>query len=215
MFLLLPALMAYSLVGEIAHEWIGMGMFLLFLIHHILNWRWFKSLTKGCYSLQRGLWTAVNLLLLVIMVLLPVSGIMMAKHTFLFLPDIAGVSTARLVHLLASYWGLLLMSVHLGLHWNMIWAMLKKTVKIENKSVFYTVVSKLLVIVLAGYGVYAFMKRQIGDYLSLKNQFVFFDYSEPIFLFLIDYFCVIGLFAVLGYYIFNISKTILWYGKTK
>lgn len=215
MLVFLPVLMAYSLVGEATHEWSGIGMFLLFLIHHILNWRWFKSLTKGRYSLQRGIWTAVNLLLLVIMVALPVSGIVMAKHTFRFLPDLAGTSVARLVHLLASYWGLLLMSVHLGFHWNMIWAMLKKAVKIENKSVFYTVASKLLVIVLAGYGIYAFMKRQIGDYLLLKNQFVFFDYSEPVVLFLIDYFCVIGLFAVLGYYIFNISQTILWYDKTK
>lgn len=30
-------LMAYGLVGEAAHEWIGMGMFALFVAHHILN----------------------------------------------------------------------------------------------------------------------------------------------------------------------------------
>lgn len=32
-------LMAYGLVGEAAHEWIGMGMFALFVAHHILNRR--------------------------------------------------------------------------------------------------------------------------------------------------------------------------------
>ena len=36
-------LMAYSLVGEAAHEWIGMGMFLLFLVHLILNRKWVRS----------------------------------------------------------------------------------------------------------------------------------------------------------------------------
>ena len=39
-FLLTAALlllMAYSLIGEAAHEWIGMGMFLLFILHLILN----------------------------------------------------------------------------------------------------------------------------------------------------------------------------------
>lgn len=35
MVFLLPVLMAYSLVGEAAHEWIGIVMFLLFLLHHV------------------------------------------------------------------------------------------------------------------------------------------------------------------------------------
>lgn len=39
MFAAMPILMAYMLVGEAAHEWIGMGMFLLFLLHHLLNWQ--------------------------------------------------------------------------------------------------------------------------------------------------------------------------------
>ena len=33
-------LMAYSLVGETAHEWLGIGMFVLFITHHILNSSW-------------------------------------------------------------------------------------------------------------------------------------------------------------------------------
>jgi len=33
-------LMSYSLIGEAAHEWIGMGMFLLFIAHLILNRKW-------------------------------------------------------------------------------------------------------------------------------------------------------------------------------
>ena len=36
-FLLL--LMPYGMVGEAAHEWIGVGMLLLFIIHHILHLR--------------------------------------------------------------------------------------------------------------------------------------------------------------------------------
>ncbi len=32
-------LMPYSLLGETAHEWIGMAMFLLFIVHHVLNRR--------------------------------------------------------------------------------------------------------------------------------------------------------------------------------
>ena len=49
------------------------------------------------------------------------------------------------------------------------------------------------------YRVYAFFKRQIPDYMFLKMQFVFFDYSETRLLFLADYLAVMVCFAVLGY----------------
>ena len=47
MVLLLPLLMAYSLVGEAAHEYLGIGMSLLFVAHHILNVAWWKHLLRG------------------------------------------------------------------------------------------------------------------------------------------------------------------------
>ena len=50
MVLLLPLLMAYSLVGEAAHEYLGIGMFLLFIVHHILNLAWWKHLLRGRYT---------------------------------------------------------------------------------------------------------------------------------------------------------------------
>ena len=43
-------LMAYGLVGEAAHEWIGMGMFALFVAHHVLNRRWIQAVPRGRYT---------------------------------------------------------------------------------------------------------------------------------------------------------------------
>ena len=37
-------LMGYHLWGDSAHEWVGAGMFLLFLLHHILN----RGGGRGC-----------------------------------------------------------------------------------------------------------------------------------------------------------------------
>ena len=116
MTMLLPVLMAYSLVGEAVHEWLGIVMFLLFIIHHAFNWRWYKNLAIGPYPPIRILNAGINLLLVIIMVALPVSGIMMARHTFQFIHFRSGTASASLIHLLASYWGFVLMSLHLGLH---------------------------------------------------------------------------------------------------
>ncbi len=37
MTILLLCQMAYMLIGETAHEWLGTAMFLLFIFHHIVN----------------------------------------------------------------------------------------------------------------------------------------------------------------------------------
>ena len=39
-------LMVYELIGQAAHEWIGMGMFALFIVHHILNGSWIRNILK-------------------------------------------------------------------------------------------------------------------------------------------------------------------------
>lgn len=43
MTVLLLCQMAYMLIGEAAHEWMGAAMFVLFLLHHVLNWRWYPE----------------------------------------------------------------------------------------------------------------------------------------------------------------------------
>ena len=58
MTVILLLLMAYSLVGEAAHEWLGIGMFVLFILHHVLNAKWSKSLFKGKYTSYRIMQTA-------------------------------------------------------------------------------------------------------------------------------------------------------------
>ena len=55
MTVLLLCQMAYMLVGESAHEWMGAAMFVIFLIHHVLNWRWYRNLIRGrSYSADCG-----------------------------------------------------------------------------------------------------------------------------------------------------------------
>lgn len=196
----MPVLMSYELAGAALHEYLGMAIFILFVIHHVLNFGWMKGITKGRYSIPRLLNLTVNLLLLVIMFLLPISGIMMSKHIFTFLDFNTGIATARIIHLLASYWGFLLMSLHIGFHWNaMRGAMKIKSIKST------TIVQKILVYIVTAilsiYGIYAFAKRGIANYLFLKNQFVFFDFSEPLAFFLIDYVAIMIMVACAGYYV--------------
>ncbi|MDQ0899186.1 membrane-bound ClpP family serine protease [Paenibacillus sp. V4I7] len=42
--------MAYSITGNRAHEIVGVFLFILFIVHNILNRRWYKAILKGKYN---------------------------------------------------------------------------------------------------------------------------------------------------------------------
>ena len=191
-------LMAYELVGQAAHEWIGIGMFVLFVIHHILNGSWIRNLLRGRYNPVRIMQTGLVLLILCAMAGLMVSGIILSRHALSFLPIKGGRSFAWNLHMLSAYWGFVLMSVHLGFHWSMMMGMAKKF--FPKPSAVRKWVLRILALVIAGYGVYAFIRRDIGIYMLLRSHFVFFDYEEPLVFFYLDYIAVMGLFILIGNY---------------
>ena len=195
MTLAMLLLMAYSLVGEAAHEWIGMGMLALFIAHHVLNRKWIGALSKGRYSPFRIVQTTLAALILLSMMGSMVSGMVLSRYVFSFLPKHGGYDFASKIHILCAYWGFVLMSLHLGLHWNMLLTMAKKYLK-PNKARAW--VLRLAGYLFAAYGVYVFVRRDVGIYLLLKSRFVFYDFSEPIALFLLDYLAVMGLFVLVG-----------------
>lgn len=178
MTVLLLFLMGYQLWGEAAHEWAGAGMFILFIVHHVLNKGWHKSLFKGKYTPMRILQTGIDILLVAAMLAQMYSGILLSRHVFGFLPFHAGMALARRLHILGSYWGFTLMSLHLGLHWKRLIGKLPFSAQKP-----YSAIAFVLSFVIAGYGLYVLIERDIPTYLFLRTEFVFLDYGEKIFRF--------------------------------
>ena len=199
MTLALLFLMPYEMIGEAAHEWIGMGMFVLFIIHHILNRKWTGNLLKGKYTPLRVVQTVLVLAVLICMLGSMASGIILSRHVFAFL-NIRGLTAlARTVHMTCAYWGFVLMSLHLGIHWRMMTGMAGKM--FAKPSAARKWVVRALGAAAAVYGLYAFIKRDIGSYMLMQVHFVFFDYSEPVILFILDYVAAMGLFVFIGHYL--------------
>lgn len=196
MTILLFVLMAYQITGQLAHEWIGAAMFVCFIAHHILNTRWAGSLLKGKYNGFRIFQTAIDLMLLADMLVLMVSGIRMSRYVFTFIPGFGSIAAARRLHMLASYWGFVLMSIHLGLHWGMVTGMLRKA-RGGQSSPAKTAVDWGVTGLIGAYGAYAFWRNQIWMYLFLRAEFVFFDYSQSPVHFFVDYLAMTGLLVFL------------------
>ncbi len=189
----LPCLMAYELIGEATHEILGLCMVTLFILHHVMNWSWHKHLFKGRYTAYRTALTVLDCLMIIVFITQAVSGIMMAKHVFPDLPHVGRRSFARVLHLLGAYWGFLLICLHAGMHMTGLW---RKWQKNGRKAVKIAVAALLAPI--SAYGVYAFIQRGFPTYLLLKEQFVFFDYDEPLWRFFADYLTIMILWMTAG-----------------
>ena len=105
MTILLMLLMAFELIGRTAHEWIGAGMFVLFILHHILNRKWTGNLLHGRYTPYRVLQTVSAVLVFLAMLGSMVSAVLISREVFAFLPISGGRSFGRTLHMLCAYWG--------------------------------------------------------------------------------------------------------------
>ena len=106
--------MAYLLIGIDNHEIVGTVFFILFIVHIILNRRWFFSVFKGKYSGMRIFFIGLNFLIFVMMIGLIISGMIFATYTPNFIKIANSIEMARLLHLLTAYWCFVLLSLHLG-----------------------------------------------------------------------------------------------------
>lgn len=196
----LYACMAYMLVGEETHEWIGSGLALLFVMHNALNRKWYAALLTGRYTPLRAFQTAVNLLCLASMAAAAVSGAAMSRYLY-DIPFLSGgASLARTVHMLAAYWGYCFISLHLGLHWSMMLGMMKNAAAPQRAPRWITPLLRTAGAAAALLGAHALMRHNLLDYMFLRNQFVFFDTERPLCLFFLDYAAIMALWAWLAHY---------------
>lgn len=199
-------LMAYSLIGENTHEWIGIGMFILFVMHHILNSVWSRNIFKGKYTALRIWQTVLVIVVFVCMAGSMISGVVLSHYAFSFLPIHTGQGWARTMHMICAYWGLVMMSLHVGFHFSMMIGITRKY--IGKVSARYIWLARIVAVGIAVYGVIAFVNRDIGSYMFMINPFVFLDFEEPIVFFFADYIAIMGLFVFIGHYFTEFLKWI-------
>ncbi len=191
MTVLLLCLMAYQVTGETLHEWFGIGMTALLIVHHILNVRWYSSLFKGRYNAYRIVTAAVNTLLLFSIALTAICGMAMSSHAVPFLYGLLPVSFARRFHLAMSFWSFILMGLHLGLHVQVMAAGLKWSGRIKAAA---AAVSAAI----SGAGFWLFIKNGIPDYIFFRTPFAFFDYDKTFILVFAENLAILIAFTFLG-----------------
>lgn len=203
MIILFLLLMSYQYTGQKTHEYIGVGLFFFILFHMIINITWYHSLGRGKYSFRRFIQTTINMLLLLDVIAMFTSGIIMSGYVFVRLPVQGFTYEARLIHLFGAYWGLLLISIHIGLHWNMVTMHMRKLLISEfGKSLL--VFLRFFGVVLSLFGIYSFHTMEIDKYLFLKSEFYIWD-EENFAMLMFKYISIMSLCIMITH--FGIKKT--------
>lgn len=163
-------LMAFQVTEQFAHEWLGITMFALTIVHQILNRRFYAAIFKGRYSPLRVFQLIVNFLLLLSFLCTALSGMMMSRFATPFMNGLLPSSVVRQGHLAMSHWSFVLMGLHLGLHFGIISA------KLKNKAVKIALGAAMSCI--SVYGFYLFFKADMLNYMLFKVPFAFLDYEK-------------------------------------
>lgn len=179
MTILLTLLVSYQITSAAVHEWLGVVMTLLVVIHQYLNRRFYASLFSGRYNIRRIVTTIVFVLTLGAFLLTAFCGFAMSSHATPFLYGMASSMFVRPTHLAMSYWAFILTGMHLGLHIPAMFGQFKPG-RIFKALLFIAVTA------IAGAGFYLFLKNGLFDYLFFKNAFAFFDYDKSFWFVLLE-----------------------------
>lgn len=114
---------SFGFTGDVIHEWLGLALGLVFVVHLTLHWDWVLRTTRKLLR-PRGqdrLIYAVNLALLFAMTLCIASGIMISRAA---MPEMGFFLRSNLfwnrLHILTAEITLYLVPVHVALRWRWI-----------------------------------------------------------------------------------------------
>lgn len=102
------------------HELLGLAFGIAILVHVVLHWNWVVSITRRFFSKvfhESRLNYLLNAALFIDMVVIIITGILISRTIGL---SFNLAQTLEPVHLLASYLSLVLIGLHVALHWKWI-----------------------------------------------------------------------------------------------
>jgi hypothetical protein len=121
-----------SLFGMWFHEWAGLVVCLFYILHMLLNWSWIKEVTKrlfGKVNVKAKLNYLMDLLLFVGYTLIIISGMAISRSI-----DFSWVGfdpqhrmIYRSMHTSVSMLVIIIMGIHLGLHWDWVLARFRRS----------------------------------------------------------------------------------------
>ncbi len=202
---LLVIALAYDWLDNLSHEVIGTAMFLLIIAHNIFNRRWYGAIPRMRRDARSTTNLAVTVLLAATMIALLVTSLMISRSVFSVLPPSGGFTT-RQIHALAGYWGLIIVSVHVGLRWSLIMATMGKLAGFSTRNPLRTAALRVIATTIAAYGLYSWRAIELWSKLTATVTMGFLDFEFAALPFFIHLASIAGLCVLAAHYASNIIR---------
>jgi hypothetical protein len=196
---LLLVAFAYWWQGNLVHELVGTGMFALLVLHNVFNRHWYRAVPRAGRKPINLLNAVLTLVLLAGMLALLATSLLISQSVFDFLP-VSGGSTVRQLHILAAWWILVLVAVHIGLRWPIVMTATKRTLGIDGTKTTRTLALRVAAVALAVQGIASSLELGMGTKLTGEVTMDMWDFNESTAGFFFHLAAVAGLVAVLTYY---------------
>lgn len=161
-------LTCYSFTGALLHEWLGVGSVVLLALHLFLNRKWIAGVTRRIFHTKFCITTVLyfcSILLFLSFITTIISGLLMSK---VLLPNlnIGNHMVWKVLHVWASYISLILMGIHVGLHWKLILTHIRTLFHRDHATKIGRIIGNGLAVLIMIYGI----KSSANMYLPTFQQ---------------------------------------------
>ncbi|WP_417842066.1 DUF4405 domain-containing protein [Terasakiella sp.] len=190
--------LAYWWLGNGVHELVGTSMFVLIITHNILNRRWYATLPRTKKEPRSLLNVVLTFALMFVMLVLLGTSIIISKTLSLGFYD---GFTVRQIHVLAGYWGLVILAVHLGFRWPMIMAVVRNLFGGATAGPIGTFILRAIAAGIALYGAWVSSSAlDLGYRLSMTMTLDWWNFEESAIGFFIHAVAIMGLYIFATHY---------------
>lgn len=121
MIIIMIFLMNIKFIGMKLHEILGIIIFIIFIIHKLLNMKmigsYFKNLLNKKFKKRYKVLFILDIILFLFIIGIIITGIFISNYIFKDI-FIGNVGVFKKIHKFLSWWFLILVSIHLGFHFN-------------------------------------------------------------------------------------------------
>ncbi len=192
MTLIFVILLDYRYIHNEGHEILAVLFTILFYFHYKWNKNWYKNITRGRWNGIRKRLTLINGLLVLAFFLVMVTGVLISHHLY-FMGFHVPLWIHRL-HRIAGFSMLILIGLHLGLHWQGIWAQMKRKIRLPSPLTY------LILLAITAGGVYFSTYYHIGGRLLCIPLSQLGRPPVTLGLFVLGHLLIIGMYTVVAHY---------------
>ena len=197
------AAMSFHFLPRNLHEIFGVIMFAAVILHLILNRRWLLNLRKKNFTRRKIFPTLIIFFMFATFLTIFVTGICMSNYLF---RDFVSFEIRRnfiihQLHVAVPYILMILIGLHIGLHWREIWNRFLNFFGLKQKSLTYKIISKIFLLLIICGGIYGAFLNRVGDRILMKHIFATPATELNLPEFLILFLATMGIYSIASYFL--------------